>query len=47
MEADLLDARLAVGFDLLRTEGTDFGFDVFERGPKHAFTACNGNLAPG
>lgn len=44
MKADLLDTRLAVGFDLLRTEGTDFGFDVFKRGAENPFTACHGNV---
>ena len=45
MQADLLDTRLPVGFELLRTDGTHFCFEVLERVADNAFAARNGNIA--
>jgi hypothetical protein len=45
MEADLLDARLAVGFKFLRPNGTHFCLELIERVADNAFAACHGNIA--
>jgi hypothetical protein len=45
MLSDLLDARLTIGFELLRAHGTHFCFEIFERVADNAFAACNGNIA--
>jgi hypothetical protein len=45
MEADLLDARLAVGFKFLCPYGTHFCFEVLERVADDSFAACDGNIA--
>ena len=45
MEADLLDARLAVGFKFLCPCGTHFCLELIERVADNAFAACDGNIA--
>lgn len=45
MKSDLLDARFAISFDLLRTDGPDFRLEVFERGGEHPFATRDGDVA--
>ena len=45
MEADLLNARLAVGLEFLRPYGTHFCLELIERVADNAFAACHGNIA--
>lgn len=46
LKANLLDTRLSVGFNLLRTDRAHFCFEIFKRVAENSFAACDGNIVP-